>query len=49
MHYQIGIAWIIGLQMHSIVVLAVHAGMHHEDAGLDCGAVTRLEYHRTDG
>jgi hypothetical protein len=35
--------------MHSIIVWSVHAFVHHEYTGLDCGAFTRLEYHRTDG
>jgi hypothetical protein len=30
-------------------MLSIHAGMHHEDTGLNCGAFTGFEYHRTDG
>jgi hypothetical protein len=30
-------------------VFSIHAGMHHEDAGFNRGAVAGLEYHRTDG
>ena len=47
--YEIGSAWIVCFQMHGIVVLAIHAWMHHEDAGVNLSAFTRLEYHRTDG
>jgi hypothetical protein len=51
-HYmddQIGVGWIIGLQMDRIVVLPIHARVHHEDTGFYCGAFTGLDYHRTDG
>ena len=46
---KIRVGWIIGLQMHGIIVLPIHAWMHHEDSGFNCGAFTGLEYHRTDG
>jgi hypothetical protein len=49
MNYQIGVSWIIRFQMHGIVMLAIHAGMHHEDTGFDRCAATGTEYHRTDG
>ena len=32
MHNPIGILGIIGFQVHGIIMRAVHAGMHHEDA-----------------
>jgi hypothetical protein len=47
--HEIGIAWIIRFQVYGIVMLAIHAWMHHEDAGVNLSAFTGLEYHRTDG
>jgi hypothetical protein len=49
MYDEIGIAWIICFQVYGVIVLAVHAWMHHENAGFNLGAFTGLEYHRTDG
>ncbi len=49
MHDLISVLWIIGLEMNCIIVGSIHAGMHHKDTGFNCGAFTRLEYHRTDG
>ncbi len=49
MDNEVGIGWIVRFQMYGIVVLAIHAGMHHEDAGLNCSAVSGFDYHRTDG
>jgi hypothetical protein len=49
MHDQIGIVWVIRYEMQRIIVLSVHAGVHHEDAGFDGCAFAGLEDHRTDG
>jgi hypothetical protein len=49
MDNQIGIGWIIRLQMNGIVMGTIHTRVHHEDAGFNCGGLTGLEYHRTDG
>jgi hypothetical protein len=49
MDYNVRIGGIISLQMHCIVVLAIHAWMHHEDTRFNIRALTGLEYHRTDG
>jgi hypothetical protein len=49
MDNEIGISWIVGFQMHGIVMGTIHAWMHHEDAGFNRGGLTGLEYHRTDG
>ncbi len=49
MNDQIGIGWIIRLEMHGIVMRTIHARMHHKDTGFNCSAFTGLEYHRTDG
>ena len=46
---EIGIGWIIRVEMHGKVMGTIHAWMHHEDTGFDCGGLTGLEYHRTDG
>ena len=46
---EIGVAWIVCFQVHGIVMLAVHAWMHHEDAGFNLGGFAGLENHRTDG
>lgn len=45
----IGLLRIVRFHVHCKVMLSIHAGMHHEDRGFNCGALTRLEYHRTDG
>lgn len=49
MNNQIRIGWIIGLEMHAIVMGSIHTFVHHEDTGFNCGGFTGLEYHRTDG
>jgi hypothetical protein len=49
MHYEVRVLGIIGLQVHGIVVLAIHARMHHKNAGFNIGAFTWLKDHRTDG
>src|SRR6266498_4328882 len=35
--------------MHRIIVLSIHARMHHKDSRFKRCAFTGLEYHRTDG
>jgi len=35
MHDQIRVRWIIGFQMYRIIMLAIHAWMHHEDTGFN--------------
>jgi hypothetical protein len=35
--------------MHGVIVWAIHAGVHHEDSGLDRSAFAGIEDHRTDG
>jgi hypothetical protein len=40
---------IVGLEVYPVVVLAIHARMHHENAGLEIGAFAWFECHRTDG
>jgi hypothetical protein len=49
MHNQIWICWVIRHEMHSIIMLSIHAGVHHEDAGFDGSAFAGPEDHRTDG
>ena len=49
MHNQISVGWIIGLEMNGIVMRSIHPFMHHEDTGFNCGGLTGLKYHRTDG
>ena len=49
MNDEIGIGWIIGFEMNSIVMRSIHTRVHHEDAGFNFSALTGLEYHRTDG
>jgi len=49
MNYYICLSRIIGDQMHCKVMGAFHAGMHHEDTGLNGSALTWFEDHRTDG
>ena len=49
MDYEIRVLWIVGLEMHSIIMRSIHTGVHHKDAGFNRRAFTGLEYHRTDG
>ncbi len=49
MDHEIGIAWVICSQMYCIIMLAIHAWVHHKNAGFNLGAFAGLEYHRTDG
>jgi hypothetical protein len=49
MHYKIWLGWVIGFKMNAIIVLAIHAGVHHENGGFNRCAFAGLEYHRTDG
>lgn len=49
MYDKIGVGRIIGLQVDGIIMRAIHPFVHHKDTGLNCGALTGLEYHRTDG
>ena len=46
---KIRVGGVVGLEMYGIVVGTIHARMHHEDTRFNCCALTRLEYHRTDG
>ncbi len=49
MNDEIGVGWIIGLEMDGIVVLSIHPRVHHEHTRFNCSAFTGLESHRTDG
>src|SRR5215217_5417283 len=49
MDNKIRVGRVVGLQMYGIVVWTIHARMHHENTGFNSCALTRLEYHRTDG
>ena len=49
MDHEIGIVRIVCFQVNSIIMLAIHPWMHHENTGFDCGGLTGLEYHRSDG
>ena len=40
---------VVGFQMDSKVMQAVHTFVHHKSGRSDLGAFTGLEYHRTDG
>jgi len=46
---EIRVLRIIRFEVHSVIMLSIHAWMHHENAGFDYSAFTGLEYHRTDG
>ena len=48
-HHQIRIIRIIRLKMNCEVVWSVHTLVHHELTGLNSGAFTGFESHRTDG
>ncbi len=48
-HNHIGLNRIIGDEMYCKVVRAIHAFVHHKDAGFNRGAFTGLKDHRTDG
>jgi hypothetical protein len=48
-HDKVGGLGVIGHEMDGVIVLSVHTGMHHEDAGFYGRAFTRFEDHRTDG
>lgn len=49
MDYKIRVLRIIRFDVHCVIMLSIHARMHHEDTGLNYGAFTGFEYHRTDG
>lgn len=40
---------IIRYEMHTKIMVSIHACMHHKDRGCDRGAFTGLKDHRTDG
>jgi hypothetical protein len=48
-HNQIRIGGVICLEIHSEVMWAIHACVHHEYSGFNNGAFAWFEDHRTDG
>jgi hypothetical protein len=48
MHNQIGGFGVVSHEMNGIIMLSVHAGVHHEDAGFYGCTFTGFEDHRTD-
>jgi hypothetical protein len=49
MHYKVGSFGVICIEMDGVIVLSIHARVHHKNTGFNDGAFAGFEDHRTDG